>query len=126
MSKQIFSKIAKIGEEVRSAQPIKVEFALMDDLDKLSNNVKQIASDHRNDVVKLKDAIQKLAASYSSTFYKGKTQQSIDLLTAIKNAEKMANDLGVNINLSEYKAVLDDYYKAEDVLAEYLFRVKKL
>jgi hypothetical protein len=32
MSKQIFSKIAKIGEEVRSAQSIRVEFALIDDI----------------------------------------------------------------------------------------------
>ena len=121
MSKQsIYNMLAS------KAEPVKVELALIDDLDKLSNNVKQIASDHRNDIVKLKDAIQKLLASFISTFYAGKTQQSIDLLTAIRNAEKMATDLGVDINLSKYKAVLDDYYKAEDVLAEYIFRVKKL
>jgi cytochrome c551/c552 len=121
MSKQIFSKIAKIGEEVRAAQPMKVEFALIDDLDKLSNNVKQIASDHRNDVVQFQEAVQKLAASY-----KGKTQQSVDLLTAIRNAEKMATDLGVDINLSKYKTVLDDYYKAEQVLSDLLAKAKTL
>jgi hypothetical protein len=32
MSKHIFSKIAKIGEEIRSAEPMKVEFALVDDI----------------------------------------------------------------------------------------------
>jgi hypothetical protein len=32
MSKQIFSKIAKIGEEVRTAESMKVEFALIDDV----------------------------------------------------------------------------------------------
>jgi hypothetical protein len=121
MSKQIFSKIAKIGEEVRAAEAIKVEFALMDDLDKLSNNVKQIAFDHRSDVMQFQEAVQKLKTSY-----KGKVQQSVDLLTAIRNAEKMASDLGVDINLSKYKTILDDYYKVTQDLDELLNRVKTL
>jgi hypothetical protein len=35
MSKQIFSKIAKIGEEVRAAEVIKVELSIKDDFEKL-------------------------------------------------------------------------------------------
>jgi hypothetical protein len=119
--KHIFSKIAKIGEEVRAAEPMKVEFALMDDLDKLSNNVKQITLDHRSIVMQFQDAVQKLKTSYQ-----GKVQQSIDLLTAMQNAEKMARDLGVDVNLSKYKTILDEYYKATQDLDEILIKVKTL
>jgi hypothetical protein len=42
MSKQIFSKIAKIGEEIRT---IKVEFAIVDDLETAVKEVISLSSD---------------------------------------------------------------------------------
>ena len=48
MSKQIFSKIAKIGEEVRSAEAIKVEMGIAEELASyitLANNVEQAGKD---------------------------------------------------------------------------------
>jgi len=115
MSKQTVYNI------LASTKPVKVELALVDDLDKLSKNVKEIAFDHRSVIMQFEDAVQKLKTSY-----KGKVQQSIELLTAIRNAEKMATDLGVDINLSKYKTILDDYYKVTNDLDELLIRVKTL
>ena len=48
MSKQIFSKIAKIGEEVRQAEAIKVEMGIAEELASyitLANNVEQAGKD---------------------------------------------------------------------------------
>ena len=48
MSKQIFSKIAKIGEEVRAAEAIKVEMGIAEELASyitLANNVEQAGKD---------------------------------------------------------------------------------
>jgi predicted nucleic acid-binding Zn-ribbon protein len=41
MSKQIFSKIAKIGEEMRAAEAVKVELAAMDDLPKMLKYIQE-------------------------------------------------------------------------------------
>ena len=45
MSKQIFSKIAKIGEEVRESEAIKVELALVNDIVDASNNLIDVANE---------------------------------------------------------------------------------
>lgn len=45
MSKQIFSKIAKIGKELRSAQPMKVELSLVNDIIDSSNSLLDIADE---------------------------------------------------------------------------------
>ena len=48
MSKQIFSKIAKIGEEVRQAEAIKVEMGIAEELASyitLANNIEQAGKD---------------------------------------------------------------------------------
>jgi hypothetical protein len=57
--KQVFAKIAKIGEEVRAADPMKVQFAAIDDLESAVNETKSINSDfdkltgQRNEFVKV-------------------------------------------------------------------------
>ena len=45
MSKQIFSKIAKIGEEVRLAETIKVELSLVNDIIDHSNDLIEISNE---------------------------------------------------------------------------------
>ncbi len=48
MSKHIFSKIAKIGEEVRSAEPVKVEFSAISDLESATAETQAIAAEYSN------------------------------------------------------------------------------
>jgi hypothetical protein len=54
MSKQIFSKIAKIGEEVRSAEAIKVDLAITDDV----NQAAYLLDGYANDMRLLKKSMQ--------------------------------------------------------------------
>jgi len=54
MSKHIFSKIAKIGEEVRSAETIKVDLAITDDV----NQAAYLLDGYANDMRLLKKSMQ--------------------------------------------------------------------
>ena len=85
----------------------KVELALVDDINKLSESVKKISKELNSEIQKFKKAKLDLKNSI-----KGTTQQSIDLLTKIKDAEKISKELGLKFDDSKYRNVLDDYYKA--------------
>jgi spore coat polysaccharide biosynthesis predicted glycosyltransferase SpsG len=111
-AKEVAQESTELSEEV------KVELALMDDLDRLSGDVKEITFDHRSAIMQFEEAAQKLKARV-----KGNVNQSVDLLTAINNAEKMASDLGVDVNLSKYQTILDNYYKVTQDLDELLRKV---
>jgi hypothetical protein len=52
--KQVFSKIAKIGEEVRQAEAVKVELALVDDI--VDNS--RLLTDYANELKALKKSMQ--------------------------------------------------------------------
>ena len=70
MSKQIFSKIAKIGEEVRAANLVQVDFSVQDDinnLDKKIANIQAEATKTINLVNKKIDEYNALAAEISNT-----------------------------------------------------------
>ena len=85
MSKHIFSKIAKIGEEVRSAEPVKVEFNALNDLKGFQSTI-QSASDKAS--AQLDAAITALRAA----------QKVAE--TAVKQASgnrRIAEQLGVDV-----------------------------
>ena len=115
---ELSAKAQEVAQESTELSEEKVELALMDDLDRLSGDVKEITFDHRSAIMQFEEAAQKLKARV-----KGNVQQSVDLLTAINNAEKMASDLGVDINLSKYQTILDNYYKVTQDLDELLRKV---
>ena len=63
MSKQIFSKIAKIGEEVRSAESMKVEFATVQKLSTMTDEVEKAYNKFNNDYTKLQSAVKPVVSS---------------------------------------------------------------
>jgi hypothetical protein len=84
MSKQIFSKIAKIGEEVRSAQSIKVELNALGDLKGYQSTI-QSASDKASG--QLDAAINALRAAQ---------KVAETALAEARKAQAMAKELGVD------------------------------
>ena len=116
---ELSAKAQEVSQEsTELSEEVKVELALMDDLDRLSGDVKEITFDHRSAIMQFEEAAQKLKARV-----KGNVNQSVDLLTAINDAEKMASDLGVDINISKYQTILDNYYKVTQDLDELLRKV---
>ena len=104
MSKQIFSKIAKIGEEVRSAEPMRVEFAKVSELAALVNNARGVSSDMVDSYVKAR------AASKTGVAAAEKHLQNLKevarLMADIKSASQ---ELGVDVSqIKEYRAA-DDF-----------------
>jgi multidrug efflux pump subunit AcrA (membrane-fusion protein) len=82
--KHIFSKIAKIGEEVRSGQPMKVEFNALSELKSLQSVV-QSASDKASG--QLDAAITALRAAQKA---------AESALAQARKAQAMAKELGVD------------------------------
>jgi len=116
---ELSAKTQEVAQEsTELSEEVKVELALMDDLDRLSGDVKEITFDHRSAIMQFEEAAQKLKARV-----KGNVNQSVDLLTAINDAEKMASDLGVDINISKHQTILDNYYKVTQDLDELLRKV---
>jgi hypothetical protein len=93
MSKQIFSKIAKIGEEIRSAEAIKVELATVQKLSTMTDEVEKAYNKFNNDYTKLQSAVKPVVSS-------GETL--LTLTGSIKNEYSiLAADfkkIGLNIN----------------------------
>jgi hypothetical protein len=93
MSKHIFSKIAKIGEEVRSAEPMKVELATVQKLSAAIAEVDKAYVKFNNDFAKLQAAVKPVVSS-------GETLLS--LTGSLKNDYAMLADdfkkLGLNLN----------------------------
>ncbi len=116
---ELSAKTQEVAQEsTELSEEVKVELALMDDLDRLSGDVKEITFDHRSAIMQFEEAAQKLKARV-----KGNVNQSVDLLTAINDAEKMASDLEVDINISKHQTILDNYYKVTQDLDELLRKV---
>ena len=88
-----------------AVNPLKVELALIDDIEKKSKDVLQVTQD-------LNDKIEEFKKFQvdSKVFLQGKTQQSVDLLSKLQDANKLANDLGMEFNISKYQSILDKYY----------------
>jgi rRNA maturation endonuclease Nob1 len=105
--KKAMSKIAQINKEEISAQ--KVELASIKELDRLSQDVKEVTNFFEDALQRAEKAKQDVKQAI-----KGRTQQSIDLLTAIRDVKNKAEELGVNVNVSKYENILDVYYKMAD------------
>ena len=93
----------------------KVELSSIKELDRLSREVKNI-----DDFFKVRIDAYKRAKGELKSLIKGRTQQSVDLLTAIRDAEDKAEDLGVKINVTKYESILNNYYKTTDELDKIL------
>jgi hypothetical protein len=84
---------------------VKVDLALIDDIEKKSKDVLQVTKDLNDKIEEFKKF--KVDATL---FLQGRTQQSVDLLSKLQDANKMANDLGMEFNISKYQSILDKYY----------------
>ena len=94
--KQVFSKIAKIGEEVRAAEPIKVEFATIQKLSTMIDEVEKAYNKFNNDYAKLQSAVKPVVNS-------GETLLS--LTGSLKNEYSIlaADFKKVGLNLNDYE-----------------------
>ena len=104
MSKHIFSKIAKIGEEVRSAEPMRVEFAKVSELAALVNNARGVESDMVDSYVKVR------AASKTGVAFAEKHLQNLkDVARLMQDIKSASQELGVDVSqIAEYRAA-DDF-----------------
>jgi DNA repair ATPase RecN len=100
MSKQIFSKIAKIGEEVRAVN--KVEFVA--DPTTILNKVKTIDNQLRQAELKMDKAYQEYL-----TFVKQAEKQLEDFDTDLSLLQAEARKLGIEINvIPSWKEAMDN------------------
>jgi F420-0:gamma-glutamyl ligase-like protein len=91
MSKHIFSKIAKIGEEVRSAEPMRVEFK------GIQTTINDIKNHNMNSTLSLvDDGIKSLEKA--SIDARRKQQQAEMRLDILQTQLKQAADLGIDIS----------------------------
>jgi len=104
-----------INEYLAKQEPQKVQLSSIKELDRLSQDVKQVTKFLEDALQTAEKAKQELKQSI-----KGRTQQSIDLLTAIRDVQNKAEELGVNINVGKYQNILDIYYKVADKVDAYL------
>ena len=117
MSKQIFAKIAKIGEEVRSAEAIKVEFAneniksLIAGLKAQNENLEKARDNSAKLLTDLTFINDKASAAYTLT---GRIINNVESgvmknVVAVKNQlRQQASELGVNVNdIQLYKELID-------------------
>ena len=104
MSKQIFSKIAKIGEEIRSAEPMKVELAKIDDLISLVNKSRQDSSAMVDSYVKAR------AASKTGVSAAEKHLQNLkDVSALMQKIKSDSQELGIDVSqIKEYR-LADDF-----------------
>ena len=106
MSKHIFTKIAKIGEEVRSAKTIKVEFAVADDLKKaytaLEKGNDAIDGSHSKAIQKINTVLADSKAKVASAIDAFEVEllkwqeSSTPLAQQSANFVKAAKELGMN------------------------------
>jgi len=96
MSKHIFAKVAKIGEEIRS---MKVELSLINDVKSKVQEMRKLD----NDVNSFLSEFQKLVNDLNAKISEGqKYQQRADALTAegvklLSNAAKAIEELGLQV-----------------------------
>ena len=117
MSKHIFSKIAKIGEEVRAAEVIKVEFAneniksLIAGLKAQNENLEKARDNSAKLLTDLTLINDKASEAYTLT---GRIINNVESgvmkdAVAVKNQlRQQASELGVNVNdIQLYKELID-------------------
>jgi hypothetical protein len=102
-----------LNKEELSTQ--KVELSSIKELERLTQDVKEVTKNFEDGLQRVDKAKQDL-----KQLIKGRTQQSIDLLTALRDVKNKAEELGVNINVSKYQNILDFYYKVVDKVDVYL------
>lgn len=101
MSKQIFSKIAKIGEEVRSAEVIKVEFSIKDDFDSAYKE----ALNKEYDAIAVVQSLVKQIPNLESALNAAKAKYG-EANAIGQKFESAAKELGVDIS-SGTKAIMN-------------------
>ena len=101
MSKHIFSKIAKIGEEVRSAEPMKVELSLVSDLRKEMEAVSNGTNQAFNLISQAEVRLQKSLADHKR------------ILSEAENGVRLAKDLGADSLVSELEKLVT--YSKENI-----------
>jgi predicted patatin/cPLA2 family phospholipase len=95
--KHIFSKVAKIGEQVRAAQAIKVELSLIGDVQSKVQEMRKLD----NDVNSFLSEFQRLVNDLNAKVAEGqKYQQRADALTSegvklVSNASNALKELGL-------------------------------
>jgi len=123
LMKQVFAKIAKIGEEVRAAQTIKIEFAVADDLKKaytaLEKGNDAIDGTHSKSIQKINSVLGDSKAKIANAIddFEVALLKWQELATPVAqqsaNFIKAANELGMNPNDSsvykEAMRVVQDY-----------------
>ena len=110
MSKQIFSKIAKIGEEVRSAQPMKVEFAA--NPAQTLSKIKALDDKLRQEESKMSKAYQEYIA-----FIKQAEKQIDDFDSELSFLQTDAKRLGIDANvIPNWKEAVDNMNRVGKVL----------
>lgn len=108
--KSVFNKISKIApQEVELSEVEKIELSSVRELERLGQDVKSVTDFFEDSLNSFEKAKMDLRQSI-----KGRTQQSVDLLSAISEASKKAEDLGVKLDVSKYEKILDEYYKVVD------------
>jgi mevalonate kinase len=105
MSKHIFSKIAKIGEEVRQAETVKVELALIDDVKSVINQAESLMQEIDKDgkeFLKLEQVIQSKGNLLVTKIY-----DSLD--SSVSKLDRSSKELGISIpEIAKIQKVLND------------------
>lgn len=108
MNKQIFSKIAKIGEEVREAEAVKVELSLVNDIIDSSNNLLDLA----NETIGLKKSMK--------TDMRRLEGYQADGVELFRSLQKMQQDLTIKLKELDLQPDGSPQYKlAEKALSSW-------
>jgi NurA-like 5'-3' nuclease len=89
--KQVFAKIAKIGEEVRAADPMKIEFALVDDIRSRAAAMQKDLSNLQSVVREVLDA-KKRATSLMSSLSDTVSAQQREINKAVQSMKELGID----------------------------------
>jgi hypothetical protein len=128
MSKHIFSKIAKIGEEVRSAQPMKVELALTDNLAAYAKGVSKYKSEGDGLIKRAERLMSELKETKSALYKWAEVGNSIadDVASDLVKFEKASKELGIDPNSNaDFKAANAAFQEYAKLSKEYIAIAKK-
>ena len=103
--KQVFSKIAKIGEEVRQAEAVKVELALIDNVKSVINQAESLMQEIDKDgkeFLRLEQIIQTKGNLLVTKIY-----DSLD--SSVGKLDRSSKELGISIpEIAKIQNVLND------------------
>ena len=99
--KQVFSKISKIGEEVRQAEAVKVELSLVSDLRKEMESVSSGTNQAFNLISQAEVRLQKSLQDHKR------------ILSEAENGVRLAKDLGADSLISELEKLVT--YSKENI-----------